>query len=282
MSRRARIGVVLGLLAVALVIAAAAPPIPQDPAYHRMADTRTLWGVPHALNVLSNAAFLVAGALGLWALGRRPKVGGVQFLDERERWPYLVFFAGLFLTGLGSAYYHLDTGNERLMWDRLPLAVTFMGLFAAVIAERIDVKAGVALLGPLVAVGVGSVLLWHAGESRGAGDLRLYALVQFFPIVAIPVILLLFPPRYPRSGGDLLTVAAFYGAGKLCEFLDGWILSLGGVISGHSLKHLTAGLAGLWVWRMLERRRGWTAGDAMAGAPTRREAAGRASHLGGR
>ncbi len=250
-----RIGILLGLLAVAVVIAGATPPIPQDPAYHRMADVRTLWGIPNALNVLSNAGFVLAGALGLWTLGRRTPHGEIKFLDERERWPYVTFFAGVFLTGIGSAYYHLDTGNERLMWDRLPLAVSIMALFAAVIAERIDVNAGVVLLWPLVAVGIASVLLWHAGERRGSGDLRLYGLVQFFPIAAIPLILSLFPPRYARSGGDLVIVAAFYGAGKLCELLDDRVFSWGSAVSGHSLKHVAAGLSGFWVWRMLWRRR---------------------------
>src|SRR6185295_14085143 len=103
-----------------------APPVPQDPAYHRMADTRPLWGIDNALNVLSNAPFLLVGALGLAGLRHR-----VRLLDPRERRPWAVFFAGLFLTGIGSAYYHLATDNDRLLWDRLPLAITFMGLFAA-------------------------------------------------------------------------------------------------------------------------------------------------------
>jgi hypothetical protein len=33
--------------------------------------------------------------------------------------------------------------------------------------------------------GLGSVLWWHEGEVRGHGDLRPYALVQFYPLVAV-------------------------------------------------------------------------------------------------
>src|SRR5262249_30722023 len=161
--------------------------------------------------------------------------GWIRFADPRERWPYAVFFAGLLLTGAGSAYYHLETTNDRLLWDRLPLAITIMGLFAAIIAERIDVKAGLALFGPLVALGAWSVVSWYAGERRGAGDLRLYGLVQFFPILAIPLIALLFAPRYTR-GGDLAVAAGLYGLGKVFEHLDARVLSLGGVVSGHTLK----------------------------------------------
>src|SRR5215470_9977173 len=181
----------LGLLGAAVVAAALSPPIPQNLAYHRMADDRALWGIPSALNVLSSAFFVAVGALGGWVL--RP--GGARFVDRRERWPWAVFFTGLFLTGFGSACYHLEPGNDRLVWDRLPLAAALMGLGAAVVMERIGRRTGLALLGPLVALGLGSVLWWHAGESEGRGDLRLYALVQFYPLVAVPVMLLVFPPR---------------------------------------------------------------------------------------
>ena len=119
----------------------------------------------------------------------------------------MVFFAGLLLTGFGSAYYHLEPNNERLVWDRLPLAGALMGLFAAVIAERIGVRAGLALLAPLVVVGLGSVLWWHGGEVRGHGDLRPYALVQFYPLVAVPLMLYLFGPRYTLGGAVLATIS---------------------------------------------------------------------------
>src|SRR5262249_61501427 len=101
-----RLALLWALLGAAVLASALAPPIPQDPAYHRMADERSMGGIPNALNVLSNGPFVLVGALGLWSL--RPK-GDVQFIEARERWPYVVFFAGLGLTGLGSAYYHLAT-----------------------------------------------------------------------------------------------------------------------------------------------------------------------------
>lgn len=253
MTRRARLGLLWALLGAAVLAAALAAPIPQDPAYHQMADGRAVWGIPNAWNVLSNAAFVLVGALGLWSLHRSSPDGGPRFVEARERWPYGVFFAGMALTGLGSAYYHLATNNGRLVWDRIPLAITLMGLLAATIVERVSVKAGLVLLGPLVAIAIASVLLWSSGERRGHGDLRLYALVQFFPLLAIPMMALLFPARYTRSS-DLVTVVALYGLAKLFELLDGRIFSMGGVVSGHTLKHLAAALSGYWVWRMLVKR----------------------------
>jgi hypothetical protein len=251
MRRRSAIGLVGGLAALAAAALVLVPAIPQDPAYHRLADSRAWLGIPNALNVLSNTGFLLVGALGLAyvADGASP-----AFREPGERWPYVVFFGGLLLTGFGSAYYHWEPGNARLAWDRLPLAITLMGLLAATIAERIGVKSGLWLLGPLVALAAGSVIYWHWTEQRGAGDLRLYALVQFYPLVAIPLMLWWLAPRYTR-GGYLLAAAATYAAAKGPELLDGWILSATRVVSGHTLKHLLAALAGYWVLRMLRHRR---------------------------
>ncbi len=252
MGRRGAIGVIGGLALLAGAAAWLAPPIPQDPAYHRLADARGWLGIPNALNVLSNAGFLLVGGLGL-AVVLADGGAGRPFREPGERWPYAVFFGGLLLTGIGSGYYHWDPGNARLAWDRLPLAITLMGLLAATIAERIGVRAGLRLLGPLVAVGAGSVIYWRWTEQHGMGDLRLYALVQFYPIVAVPLMLWRLPPRYTR-GGDLLGAAATYAAAKVPELLDGWILSATRVVSGHTLKHLLAALAGYWVVRMLRHR----------------------------
>src|SRR5262249_16923076 len=88
---RAR-GRALALVATALAsiaIVLALPRIPQDPAYHQLADRRPWLGIPNALNVLSNAAFAVVGVAGLVALFRP---GVVRFQVGRERWAYACFF----------------------------------------------------------------------------------------------------------------------------------------------------------------------------------------------
>ena len=254
MDRRTAIGLVGGLAGLAAGMALFVPPIPQDLAYHRLADTRPFLGVPNALNVLSNAAFVLVGVLGLRFVLAADAAPGHAFQDPRERWPYVVVFGGLLLTGFGSAYYHWEPDNSRLAWDRLPLAITVMGFLDATIADRVGVRPALRLLGPLVALGVVSVGYWHITEQRGAGDLRLYALVQFYPIVAVPLLLWLLPPHYTR-GGDLLAAAVIYALAKVSELLDGWLFSIAGLVSGHTLKHLLAALAGYCVLRMLERRR---------------------------
>ena len=39
------------------------------------------------------------------------------------------------------------------------------------------------------------------------------------------------------------------------NFVDQQIVSLGGLVSGHTAKHLLAALAAWWVWRLLRLRR---------------------------
>ncbi|HXA96606.1 MAG TPA: alkaline phytoceramidase [Candidatus Dormibacteraeota bacterium] len=254
MGPRGVIGLIGGLAALAVGAALVLPPTPQDPAYHRLADTRPWLGVPNAFNVFSNAGFLLVGALGLFfLLGAGPR-SSQSFEDAGERWPYAVFFGGLLLTGVGSGYYHWAPGNERLAWDRLPLAITLMGLLDATIAERVGVQPALRLLGPLVALGAGSVVYWHLTEAAGAGDLRPYALVQFFPLLAIPLMLWLSPARYTR-GGLLLAAAATYALAKVAEWLDAGIFSVTRAVSGHTIKHLLAALAGYWILSMLRHRR---------------------------
>ena len=242
------------LLATALIATVAVfsrPPIPQDPAYHRFADTRPVLGIPSGLNVLSNLAFAIVGVAGLWLLLR----GGIDLRDPRERWPWAVFFAGVGLTSVGSAWYHLAPSDGTLVWDRMPMAVAFMGLFAAVIAERIDVRTGLRLLAPLVVLGIGGVLYWYFTERSGAGDLRPYVLVQFYPVLAIPLVLLLFPRAYTLAVGFVGAWAA-YALAKVVELGDARIFQWSGVVSGHTLKHLfAAGGIAVLLWMLVRRTR---------------------------
>jgi hypothetical protein len=250
LSRRTGIWLFL-TLAVAIAVAALFfPRTPQPLSYHRFADTRTSLGISNFGDVASNLLFFVSGICGLGFLFRQSS--SERFLDTRERWPYFFVFLGLIFTAVGSAYYHLAPDNARLVWDRLPMTIVFMPLAAAMIVERVSVKLGLYLLPVLMAVGIASVLQWHASELRGAGDLRFYAAVQLYALLALLVALLL-PPRYTR-GSHLLVVAGLYVIAKICETADRQIFSLGHLVSGHTLKHLVAGTAGFWILRMLQKR----------------------------
>lgn len=245
---RRRAAVLALILAVigALVIAAL-PPVAQPPEYHDFVDTRPLLGVPNGADVLSNVGFLVVGLLGLGACLRRR-------LAARPQW--LVFFLGVALTAFGSAWYHLAPDNPRLVWDRLPMTLGFMGLLAAIVGERLEPRLGRRLLAPLLALGLASVLYWIASEARGAGDLRPYAAVQFLSLLVMATLLLAAPGRRGDRAGLLWAGLGCYALAKLCEALDRPIFALTGeLVSGHTLKHLIAAVGVGLIARMIARRR---------------------------
>ncbi|HET6346844.1 MAG TPA: alkaline phytoceramidase, partial [Myxococcota bacterium] len=166
--------------------------------------------------------------------------------DTGEQAAWLFLFLGITLTAFGSSWYHLAPSNATLVWDRLPMTLGFMGFFAGVIGERISQRAYRLLLWPLVGVGVASVLYWYASEIQGRGDLRLYALVQFFPLLLIPLIMAFYRPRYSH-GGLLFAALGLYAAAKAFEHWDRPIFeATGGIVGGHALKHLAAAVA-CWV-----------------------------------
>jgi hypothetical protein len=111
----------------------------------------------------------------------------------------------------------------------------------------------VVLLLPLVLLGGVGVVYWHLSEVHAAGDLRFYLLVQLYPLAAIPLLMLLFPPRYTRSA-DLIAALLCYLLAKALELLDAQVYAQGGLVSGHTLKHLVAGLSGWWLLYMVMKR----------------------------
>ena len=241
---------VLSIAAVFLFTSA----IPQDPAYHQFIDGRELLGVSNFWNVVSNLPFLLVGAFGLILVYRHADEVCVTSCEMA----YLVFFAGIFLTAFGSSYYHLAPSNETLLWDRLPMTIGFAGLVSIITAEFISASAARRLLLPLLIVGFASVEYWAWTESRGVGDLRPYALVQFLPMLLIPVILLTHRPVI-GSARYFWWMLAFYFVAKLLEFFDANVFALGGLISGHSLKHVAAAMTpAIFLYALLERRRLFT------------------------
>jgi hypothetical protein len=253
------------LIAIVLVSIAATflfvEPIPQWPEYHDFADGRTLLRVVNAHNVLSNLGLIIVGAWGLLFMLRESGKRTV-----RDLWlPYMTYFVGLILTGLGSAYYHHEPGSETLIWDRLPMTIMFMGLFTTIIGEIISPRTGNKLLAPLLVVGIASVLWWAWTESIGAGDLRMYALVQFLPPVLV-VFMLFAYPRPLHYVPYIVGTLGLYVVAKLGEEFDVQIYQALHV-SGHALKHLVSALASGCILLMLYRRRSLHEADASTAGP---------------
>jgi hypothetical protein len=228
---------ILGLGAAAAVGLACHSPIRQDLKYHNFADQRQMLGRPHALNVWSNAPFVIVGIAGLiWLAGH----------DVPHRWIWIAFFIGVVLTGLGSGYYHLRSTNETLVWDRLGMTAAFAPFLAGIITARVDGQVGAWLFGPLLVLMLGSVWYWKRTD-----DLRPYAWVQFFPMLAIPLMAWLLPARYLATA-DIFIVIGFYAVAKIFEAADRQFLRWTG-ISGHSWKHVFAAAGCGWMIVALAR-----------------------------
>jgi len=232
---------------VAIVAAFLIPKIPQDPAYHHFADVRTILSIPNFWNTLSNVPFVFVGLAGLVFCARSSRA-----LVPELKPAYILFFIGIIAVALGSGYYHLWPSNQTLVWDRLPMTIGFMSLFSIIVAEFISIKYGRSLFIPLVIIGVASVFYWDYTESVNAGDLRFYGLVQFLPMLLIPLILILYKPRFTHVSLYWAVLVA-YGLAKLAEFGDQGVYNLLG-FSGHSIKHILAAAAP-WMFYLAIKKR---------------------------
>ncbi len=235
-------GIVLALGVVSGIVVAMLGRIPQSAAYHNFADSRSLLGFANTLDVLSNVLFVVAGLFGVVLVLKRSSA-----LTNDQRWAYGTLFAGLILTGFGSGYYHLAPDNQRLVWDRLPMTIAMAGFITALVVDRFGSRL-LWLLPVTLVLGIGSVLQWNWSEQQGHGDLRWYGLYQGLTILIGVALLIFFVSR--RIGTCEFVIATIGNvAAKLLEALDKPIYHLGGVVSGHTLKHLSAGLGFLpLVW----------------------------------
>jgi hypothetical protein len=236
-----------------------APPIAQDPSYHSFADHRDLLGIHNLLNVASNLPFFLVAVLGFYQTSILFRKNRNSQPDHWKSLMYLVFFFGVFLTGLGSSYYHLEPNTQTLIWDRLPMTIAFMAFFTLIIHDHANARAAKNLLLPLLAIGIYSVIYWAYTESTGKGDLRLYALVQFLPLILVPIMIFKSKNR-GLEARSVWIVIGYYAAAKVFEHWDSQIFGLlGNDLSGHSIKHVLAALGTYTVYRSLGKEN--TAGN---------------------
>jgi hypothetical protein len=240
----------LAITAIAIIALGIYGPIPQPAGYHEFADQRSLVGIPHFANTLSNLPFLLVGIAGIFLFRHGIPAGALAPLKPA----YLVLFASVALLFFGSAWYHLAPSDATLAWDRLPMTLAFMAFFAAIIGEHISLRLGRRLLLPLLMLGVLSVVYWRLSDSGDGGDLRLYVLVQFLPMLLIPAIILLYPPAL-RPMRHVWALLGLYGVAKVLECLDEPVLRATGLVSGHTVKHLVAAIAVYAFLLGLSRRR---------------------------
>ena len=230
---RAEAGLLLGMAAL-LALALFGPVLPASAHQHTLADQRALWGIPCALDVLSNLPFAIAGLWGLVAL-RRVAPG---MLDAPSRALATLFFAGLVCTAAGSALYHWQPQDAGLLWDRLGMVLPFAGLLGLAGASRVSARAGAAAAGTVLLAGPLAVLWWSH-----SGNLLPWAVVQLGGMLVVLALACL-----PRRDGALAlhlgAVMALYALAKLFEAADHAVFeATGQAVSGHSLKHVLAAAA---------------------------------------
>ena len=207
-------------------------PIAQFAGYHDFADQHSVAGIAHAGDVLSNLCF---AAVALWAMASLR-----SSLMRHAGWG--LFVAGLLLTSIGSSYYHLAPDNARLVWDRLPIALSCAGLLAAARAMYVtpDHETRDALL--LAICAIASVWWWRWTDLQGFGDLRWYLVFQVLPLLLIPA----WQAMHQAPGVEHQLVGAaiaLYALAKLAELCDHQLQAVLQVVSGHTLKHCLAALA---------------------------------------
>ena len=222
-------------------------PIPQDTCYHNFSDNKMLFGITNFWNVISNIPFFIIGALGMIYTIKEMKTSNPLF------WNCFIFFLGIFLTAMGSGYYHLNPTNKTLVWDRLPMTISFMAFFSIIIGDCITITAGKKSLLPFLSIGFLSIIYWQLTEQRGACDLRFYALVQFLPIMLMPIILLLHKSKLNIKTYYWL-ILLVYAIAKVFEANDNEVFRNLHLISGHTIKHIVASIAPLLFFCALKKR----------------------------
>ena len=231
-------------LAISVAISCLGPAVGQYADYHAFADQRTLWGLPFAMDVLSNLPFAL---LGVWGLVRlrsthTPPARCTGFAAlvpcDAQRPLAALFFGGLLLTALCSSYYHLQPNDVGLAIDRMGMLAAFAGLLGLAAADRISARAGQWTAAAVLALGPLAVGVWALN-----GNLLPWSVLQGGGMVLV-VCLALRRPLVGAWGVPVATVIAWYVLAKVLELGDHHVLAMTqGWVSGHTLKHIAAAMA---------------------------------------
>jgi Ceramidase len=217
-------------------------PISQNLNYHHFANDDVVFGISNFWNVISNIGFVIIGVMSILFL-----------LNNKINNPIIyTLFIAVFLTGIGSAYYHYNPNNTTLVWDRLPMTIVFTSFFALIYDWCFDAKMGFKIWLVSIVVGIYSVFYWQFTEHELRGDLRLYAIVQFLPIVLIAIIVASNYKKHAFLLKPIAMIVLWYVIAKLLEHFDISIFTTTHIFSGHPLKHLAAAMAAFYIYKMVK------------------------------
>jgi len=187
--------------------------IPLSPSYHNLADTRKLLNVKNGYNIISNlAVFLPAFYL---------------LQKHTHNTKNKILFIHISLIALTSTYYHLHPTNARIAWDMLFIATTHAIILSYFIDEKISLT--------IYLFSIISVIYWFLYN-----DLRLYMIL----LLGIPLYIISQIYNDERVKHYIIPLIISSLFTRYVEYNDKEIFKYtNNTISGHTLKHLSAGIS---------------------------------------
>lgn len=171
--------------------------------YNNFADCRTCYDIKNYYNVLSNLIFVIGGLYHLY--------------DD------IILCICSILVGIGSSYYHLNPNMDTLIYDRIPMLLSFIYLTLI----RIELNFFEQFI--IVLYSMYSLIKWKL-------------VLDIIPYASIQLTLIIYWLLFPSY--NMQTAIIFYLMAKICEDYDYKIYILTNkTISGHTIKHLLAGTA---------------------------------------
>ena len=177
--------------------------------YHKFIDNRTISGIPNFMNIVSNLAI----ALPAFYLMKKQKK--ISFLS-----------INILLLAITSAIYHMNPNDNTIFLDMLFV----MSINTVVFSYFVNKQVG----NFIFILGILSVFYWKKYD-----DLRFYEFLK----IAIPVYAIFMLYKNPKVNHYIFPVIILTILIRVSEYNDKEIYKLtGGIISGHSLKHIFAAL----------------------------------------
>ena len=193
--------------------------------YHNFVDKRTIFGIPNGMDILSN---LFIALPAFYLISKQKKISFLSF--------------NILLLALTSTIYHINPTDNTIFMDM----IFVVSLNTVVLSYFVDKQIGyfIYLLGIL------SVFYWKKNN-----DIRLYELLKI--IIPIYVIIIIYKD-YNNSNNNvsnyILLIIILSILIRYSEFHDKEIYQMTGkLISGHTLKHIIAGINIYIIIKVLEK-----------------------------
>ena len=216
-------------------------PVPIGRDAHHYADSRAWFGIPNALNVLVNLPLFWLAAWG-WCATR------ASGWPRPLRAPWQCFHLCAMVTALTSAMYHAAPSDGLYVLSLMGQAGAFALLTFGLLAERVNRHFGstAACLATVLFIALAGAAMLRQGQAPADIDLRPLLGLEAIPGLLIPMAALSLAGSHTKAS-SWVVVVMLYGLAKLFEYADEAIFRATGVISGHSLMHLSLAVAVGWM-----------------------------------